>query len=104
RGTTRPRVRTNCNWQLQFEILMVSELTGADQQLPRVGVRITLTSPERRSPEPVSASQSRPLPEGGSVRPITRWGTPVMHKELQDVTVFDESLETLVKDMVATMY
>ncbi|GAA1730685.1 peptide deformylase [Aeromicrobium alkaliterrae] len=49
-------------------------------------------------------AQSRPLPEGGSVRPITRWGTPVMHRELEDVTVFDEDLQTLVRDMVATMY
>ena len=48
--------------------------------------------------------QSRPLPEGGSVRAITRWGTPVMHRELEDVTVFDEELHTLVRDMVATMY
>ncbi|MDR7086967.1 peptide deformylase [Aeromicrobium panaciterrae] len=48
-------------------------------------------------------SQSRPLPDGGSVRPITRWGTPVMHRELAEVTVFDEELAVLVKDMVATM-
>ena len=27
-----------------------------------------------------------------------------MHRELKDVTVFDDELETLVKDMVATMY
>jgi peptide deformylase len=27
-----------------------------------------------------------------------------MHRELKDVTVFDAELETLVKDMVATMY
>lgn len=53
---------------------------------------------------PVTHPQSRPLPEGGSVRPITRWGTPVMHRELEDVTVFDEELHTLVRDMVATMY
>ncbi len=52
----------------------------------------------------MSASQSRPLPEGGNPRPITRWGAPVMHRELADVTVYDESLESLVKDMVATMY
>lgn len=52
----------------------------------------------------VTHPQSRPLPEGGSVRPITRWGTPVMHRELEDVTVFDEELHTLVRDMVATMY
>lgn len=50
------------------------------------------------------SSQSRPLPEGGSVRPITRWGTPVMHRELADVTEFDDELRTLVRDMVATMY
>lgn len=49
-------------------------------------------------------SQSRPLPGGGSVRPITRWGTPVMHRELADVTEFDDELRTLVADMVATMY
>lgn len=52
----------------------------------------------------VTHPQSRPLPEGGTVRPITRWGTPVMHRELEDVTVFDEELHTLVRDMVATMY
>lgn len=53
---------------------------------------------------PATHPQSRPLPEGGSVRPITRWGTPVMHRELEDVTTFDEELHTLVRDMVATMY
>ncbi|MFL6091245.1 MAG: peptide deformylase [Aeromicrobium sp.] len=51
-------------------------------------------------PEPVS----RPLPSGGSIRPITRWGTPVMHQALQDVTAFDDNLRSLVADMVATMY
>lgn len=50
------------------------------------------------------ASQSRPLPEGGVPRPITRWGTPVMHRVLADVVTYDAELETLVKDMVATMY
>ncbi len=44
------------------------------------------------------------LPEGGSARPITRWGEPVMHRELRDVQTFDEDLATLVADMVATMY
>ena len=53
---------------------------------------------------PTTPSQSRPLPSGGTVRPITRWGTPVMHRELADVTVFDDELRTLVRDMVATMY
>ncbi|MGH3459032.1 peptide deformylase [Aeromicrobium sp.] len=48
-------------------------------------------------------SQSRPLPTGGAVRPITRWGTPMMHREVADVTKFDDDLATLVSDMVATM-
>lgn len=52
---------------------------------------------------PSSSGQSRPLPGGGAVRPITRWGTPVMHRELADVTVFDDELRTLVRDMVVTM-
>jgi peptide deformylase len=43
------------------------------------------------------------LPEGGAVRPITRWGEPVMHRELRDVEVFDDDLRRLVADMVATM-
>jgi peptide deformylase len=45
-----------------------------------------------------------PLPEGGTARPITRWGTPVMHRRQADVTEYDEDLRTLVADMVATMH
>lgn len=45
-----------------------------------------------------------PLPEGGTVRPMTRWGTPVMHSPQQPVTAFDDTLRELVADMVATMY
>ena len=45
-----------------------------------------------------------PLPEGGTVRPLTRWGTPVMHRPQADVTAYDDDLRTLVADMVATMY
>jgi peptide deformylase len=45
-----------------------------------------------------------PLPRGGSVRPMTRWGTPVMHRPQQLVTVFDDQLRALAADMVATMY
>ncbi|MEQ6899656.1 peptide deformylase [Nocardioides sp. YIM 152588] len=44
-----------------------------------------------------------PLPSGGSVRPITRWGMPVMHTAQQKVTVFDDALRALAADMVATM-
>lgn len=43
------------------------------------------------------------LTTGGQVRPITRWGTPVMHAPTQPVTEFDEELRTLVRDMFATM-
>jgi peptide deformylase len=44
------------------------------------------------------------LPTGGSVRPITRWGTEVMHRAARPVTSYDEELATLVADMTATMY
>ncbi len=44
------------------------------------------------------------LPEGGTVRPITRWGAPVMHRMQEPVTVFDDELRALAADMVATMY
>ena len=45
-----------------------------------------------------------PLPEGGTVRPMTRWGTPVMHRPQAPVTAYDDELRALVADMVATMY
>src|SRR5699024_9221771 len=44
-----------------------------------------------------------PLPDGGTVRPIVRWGTPVMHAAQQQVTSYDDDLRQLVADMVATM-
>lgn len=44
------------------------------------------------------------LPPGGTVRPIVRWGDPVMHRVQEPVTAFDEDLRSLVADMVATMY
>jgi peptide deformylase len=40
---------------------------------------------------------------GGTVRPITRWGTPVLHAPTRPVTSFDEDLRELVRDMFATM-
>ena len=45
-----------------------------------------------------------PLPQGGTVRPVTRWGTPVMHRPQAPVTAYDDALRSLVADMVATMY
>jgi peptide deformylase len=50
-----------------------------------------------------STSQA-PLPTGGTVRPITRWGDAVMHRVQEPVTDFDEELRSLAADMVATMY
>lgn len=44
------------------------------------------------------------LPEGGSVRPIVRWGDPVMHRVARPVTAFDGELRSLVADMAASMY
>ena len=44
------------------------------------------------------------LPENGTVRPVTRWGTDVMHRPQKPVTAFDDELRSLVADMVATMY
>lgn len=53
-----------------------------------------------------SAPESIPdvLPRGGRVQPITRWGSPVMHRPQQPVTAYDETLRALAADMVATMY
>ena len=44
------------------------------------------------------------LTTGGTVLPITRWGTPVMHARTRPVTAFDDDLRALVTDMFATMY
>jgi len=52
----------------------------------------------------MTASSDSNLPPGGTVRPITRWGEPVMHRFQEPVTVFGEELEQLAADMVATMY
>jgi peptide deformylase len=43
------------------------------------------------------------LTVGGRVRPITRWGTPVMHAPTEPITDFGEELHELVRDMFATM-
>lgn len=51
-----------------------------------------------------SSTSSATLPEGGTVRPITRWGDPVMHRMQEPITEFDDDLRSLVADMVATMY
>ena len=43
------------------------------------------------------------LPAGGTVRPIVRWGDPVLHRVQEPVSGFDDDLRALVADMVATM-
>lgn len=50
---------------------------------------------------PDSASAAH---RGGTVRPIVRWGDPVMHRENRPVQDFDDALRSLVDDMFATMY
>ncbi len=50
------------------------------------------------------ASTSSSLPTGGTARPITRWGEPVMHRVQEPITDFDDGLRQLAADMVATMY
>lgn len=76
-------------------------------------VRLVTTGPlgsvamsTQGSDEAVNAPYG-PLPRGGSVRAITRWGTPVMHRAQQPVTAEQygsEELRSLAADMVATMY
>ena len=38
------------------------------------------------------------------MRPIVRWGTPVMHRPQRPVTTYDDALRAVVADLVATMY
>ena len=44
------------------------------------------------------------LRAGGTVLPIARWGTPVMHARTRSITEFDDTLLVLVRNMFATMY
>ncbi len=50
------------------------------------------------------SSDSVVFPTGGTVRPIVRWGTDVMHRPARPVTSYDDELRVLAADMVATMY
>lgn len=56
-------------------------------------------------PQPIllRSAQSKPLPSGGVVRPISRWGTPVMHRQLAEITEYGHDLASLVADLTATM-
>ncbi len=53
---------------------------------------------------PRLAPSAAELPSDGTVRPMVRWGEPVMHRAARPVTEFDDELRRLVADMVATMY
>ncbi|MDX3225694.1 peptide deformylase [Streptomyces sp. ME19-01-6] len=46
--------------------------------------------------------RERAYRERGTARPITVVGNPVLHKECQDVTEFDDKLAALVDDMFAS--
>lgn len=43
------------------------------------------------------------LARQGTLLPITRWGTPVMHAATEPITSFDDDLHQLVADMFTTM-
>jgi peptide deformylase len=43
------------------------------------------------------------LIKGGKLLPITRWGDQLLHRRQQPVTVFDDRLHELIRDMFATM-
>lgn len=43
------------------------------------------------------------LTKGGKLMRITRWGEEVMHQETEPITVFDDELRELARDMFATM-
>ena len=49
------------------------------------------------------ATRASGLTVGGTVRPIWRWGTPILHSPTRPVTDFGAELHTLVRDMFATM-
>ena len=55
-------------------------------------------------PDETARAPHGPLPRGGIIRPVTRWGTPVMHHEARRVETYDDDLRGLAADMVETMY
>jgi peptide deformylase len=51
-----------------------------------------------------SAERERAHRERGTVRPITVVGHPMLHRECQAVTAFDEALAALIDDMFASQH
>jgi peptide deformylase len=58
-------------------------------------------SPEAGAPQ---AGSGPVLPGGGTARPLVRWGEDVMHHKQEPIEVFDDDLQAVAADMVATMY
>jgi peptide deformylase len=63
-----------------------------------------MAGPDRAMDTAPLSPTSVVFPTGGTVRPIVRWGTEVMHRPARPVTSYDEELRVLVADMVETMY
>ena len=80
-----------CNCELHVA-LQASPCVGSHGSRPH-GFAASLGGPVAMPEAPVHAPHG-PLPEGGTVRPMTRWGTPVMHRPQQPVTSYDEELRT----------
>src|ERR1700750_3185694 len=56
--------------------------------------------------DPDAAPEHAPyglLPEGGSPRPLVRWGPAVLPRRNAPVTSYDDDLRALAADMVVTM-
>ena len=53
---------------------------------------------------PAATAAADDILSGGRLRPIVRWGSPVMHAPTRPVTAYDDHLRALVRDMFATMY
>jgi peptide deformylase len=92
-------MKCNCELHSAPQFANVSRLTHT---IPLMSSSDATSSPGRDS-LPVSPTSAE-LPADGHVRPVTRWGTEVMHRKARPVTSYDAELRSLVADMVATMY
>ena len=63
-----------------------------------------MAGPDRAMDSAPLSPTSAVFPTGGTVRPVVRWGTDVMHRPARAVTSYDQELRMLVADMVATMH
>ena len=95
-------MKCNCELHVAPHCVHVSRLTPGASRIRRMASPDP-ASPPAGDPLPVSPDSAE-LPEGGTIRPVTRWGTEVMHRRARPVTSYDDELRSLVADMVATMY